>query len=45
MNHADHWGFIEAAYAVTITGLVVLTLGVFFSLRHWAKRAREEDKP
>jgi len=43
MSH-DHWGFIEAAYAVTITGLVVLTFAVFLNLRRWAKRAREEDK-
>ncbi len=40
-----HWDFIAAAYAVTVIGLMVLTLGVALNLRRWAKRAREEERP
>jgi len=39
-----HWDFIEAAYAVTIVGLLVLTLSVVFNLMRWAKRAREQGE-
>ena len=39
-----HWPFIEAAYAVTLVGLLALTLAIFLQLRSWARRAREEEK-
>jgi hypothetical protein len=38
------WPFVNAAYAVTLTGLAVLAVIVVLRLRHWSKLARQLDK-
>ena len=38
------WDFVIAAYVVTGAGLAAMTIATFLNLRHWAKRARDEDK-
>lgn len=39
------WSFVWAAYAVAGVALVALSGAVALRLRHWAKRARELDRP
>jgi hypothetical protein len=38
------WSYVDAAYAVTIAGLVVLTFVVVMRLRHWSRQARALEK-
>lgn len=39
------WSFVWTAYALTMGALALLALVVVLRLRHWAKRARELDRP
>jgi hypothetical protein len=39
------WSYVDAAYAVTLAGLVGLALIVVLRYRHWARAARALDKP
>lgn len=38
------WSYVEAAYAVTLTGLAALAVVVVLRLQHWAREARALDK-
>jgi hypothetical protein len=38
------WSYVDAAYAVTLAGLVVLVVIVGLRSRHWARAARALDK-
>jgi hypothetical protein len=38
------WSYVEAAYAATVAGLLVLALVVGARLRHWSKQARGLDQ-
>ena len=39
------WSYVDAAYAVTLTGLVALAVIVAVRYRHWAHAARAIDEP
>jgi len=38
------WSYVDAAYAVTLTGLAALAAVVLLRLRHWAQKARALDE-
>ncbi len=38
------WGYVYAAYAVTLGALIVLAMAVGLRLAHWSRRARALDR-
>ncbi|MFT3726929.1 MAG: hypothetical protein QM759_03805 [Terricaulis sp.] len=39
------WSYVEAAYAVTLAGLIGLAVVVVVRFVHWSREARKLDKP
>jgi len=39
------WNYVEAAYAVTLAGLIVLAAVIVLRLLHWSREAKALDKP
>lgn len=41
---AGAWSYVEAAYAVTLIGLITLAAIVVTRFLHWSREARKLDK-
>jgi heme exporter protein D len=40
----DLWPYVASAYTVALTVLIGLTVATIVMLRHWARRARDEEE-